>query len=92
MFFLDTASGITQLQQDMQDCFDRFVKKFQYRKRYYPVATKVFGGKDKLLSVSIPQAVLPSCNLSTTEKGLAEATLVSIPQAVLPSCNLKTLI
>ena len=36
--------------------------KFQYRKRYYPVATDSASTDDRFLLVSIPQAVLPSCN------------------------------
>ena len=38
------------------------------------------------LIVSIPQAVIPSCN-KESKKALEELEEVSIPQAVIPSCN-----
>ena len=37
--------------------------------------------------VSIPQAVIPSCNKDLPQKEQQEFSQVSIPQAVIPSCN-----
>ena len=64
--------------------------RFQYRKRYGPVATVM--ARDIFISeetkVSIPQAVWPSCNLyKISDLCLYNLLRVSIPQAVWPSCN-----
>jgi len=64
----NTASGITQL-QPYKAKFPgyTFNFKFQYRKRYYPVATLAHCLVTLRMTaiVSIPQAVTPSCNAAT---------------------------
>ena len=65
--------------------------KFQYRKRYYPVATNWRTNNHKLATVELFQyrkRYYPVATKSWDLRIMEECGYVSIPQAVLSSCNL----
>ncbi len=89
IYCFNTASGITQLQLIMTYVINS--KKpsglFQYRKRYYPVATSV-GEIAKILGFKFQyrKRYYPVATYKIIYS-ISNYFIVSIPQAVLPSCN-----